>query len=211
MRHHPDKLKDLLPARDEAWAQHVVHAEGLGRMDARVLQFSVPRAARGSGRGPWTGSCRPGGFCRRQAGRRSAGAATLAGRPQSRCPSRPPSCGFPRRSLSSFSLGSHPSGGRRAGGGAAGDVLTLCVDQRGAGKQLLAQEAERRSHRRFFFKCEALFEALVEDCVPRLRRRGNAQRLNDGVQLVLALMSLSFTQVLICMCRPRMKSVSRAP
>ena len=33
-------------------------------------------------------------------------------------------------------------------GGAAGDVLTLRVDQRGAGEQLLAQEAERRSHRR---------------------------------------------------------------
>ena len=57
-----------------------------------------------------------------------------------------------------------------------------------------------------------------------------AQLFDDGVQLVLvaqppaaeklhvhphaALMSLSFwerTQVLICMCLPRMKSVSRAP
>ena len=28
--HHADELKDLLPAGDEARAQHVVHAEGLG-------------------------------------------------------------------------------------------------------------------------------------------------------------------------------------
>ena len=28
VRHHPDELKDLLPARDKARAQHVVHAEG---------------------------------------------------------------------------------------------------------------------------------------------------------------------------------------
>ena len=35
-------------------------------------------------------------------------------------------------------------------GGAAGDVLASSVDQRGAGEQLLAQEAERRSHRRLF-------------------------------------------------------------
>ena len=35
MRHHPDELKDLLPARDEARAQHVVHAEGLGGRGGR--------------------------------------------------------------------------------------------------------------------------------------------------------------------------------
>ena len=92
-------------------------------------------------------------------------------------------------------------------GGAAGDVLTLRVDQRGAGEQLLAQEAERRSHR-FFFKCKTLFKALVEHFIPRLQvvdeeegvrfpRRllvqpvqlllwqQGAQLLNDGVQLVL--------------------------
>ena len=28
VRHHPDELKDLLPAGDKARAQHVVHAEG---------------------------------------------------------------------------------------------------------------------------------------------------------------------------------------
>ena len=32
------------------------------------------------------------------------------------------------------------------GSAAGGDVLTPRVDQRGAGEQLLAQEAERRSH-----------------------------------------------------------------
>ena len=32
---HPDELKDLLPAGDEAWAQHVVHAEGLGGRGGR--------------------------------------------------------------------------------------------------------------------------------------------------------------------------------
>ena len=35
VRHHPDELKDLLPAGDEAWAQHVVHAEGLRRRGGR--------------------------------------------------------------------------------------------------------------------------------------------------------------------------------
>ena len=35
-------------------------------------------------------------------------------------------------------------------GGAAGDVFTPCVYERGAGEQLLAQEAERRSHRLLF-------------------------------------------------------------
>ena len=46
-----------------------------------------------------------------------------------------------------------------------------------------------------------------------LQQQG-AQLFDDGVQLVLALMSLSFwelTQVLICRCQPLMKSVSRAP
>ena len=33
--HHADELKDLLPARDEARAQHVVHAEGLGGRGGR--------------------------------------------------------------------------------------------------------------------------------------------------------------------------------
>ena len=33
VHHHPDKL--LLPARDEARAQHMVHAEGLGRRGGR--------------------------------------------------------------------------------------------------------------------------------------------------------------------------------
>ena len=69
--------------------------------------------SRGSGPGPSRGNCRPGGSCRRQAGRRSASAGTLPG---SRCPSRPLSCGCPRRSWSSFSLGTRPSGGRRAAG-----------------------------------------------------------------------------------------------
>ena len=35
VRHHPDELKDLLPAGDEARAQHVVHAEGLGGRGGR--------------------------------------------------------------------------------------------------------------------------------------------------------------------------------
>ena len=34
-RHHPDELKDLLPAGDKARAQHVVHAEGLGGRGGR--------------------------------------------------------------------------------------------------------------------------------------------------------------------------------
>ena len=33
--HHPDELEDLLPAGDEAWAEHVVHAEGLARRGGR--------------------------------------------------------------------------------------------------------------------------------------------------------------------------------
>ena len=36
VRHHPDEFEDLLPAGDEAWAQHVVHAEGLGGRVRRV-------------------------------------------------------------------------------------------------------------------------------------------------------------------------------
>ena len=35
VRHHADELKDLLPAGDEARAQHVVHAEGLGGRGGR--------------------------------------------------------------------------------------------------------------------------------------------------------------------------------
>ena len=35
MRHHLHELKDLLPAGDEARAQHVVHAEGLGGRGGR--------------------------------------------------------------------------------------------------------------------------------------------------------------------------------
>ena len=34
-RHHLHELKDLLPAGDEARAQHVVHAEGLGGRGGR--------------------------------------------------------------------------------------------------------------------------------------------------------------------------------
>ena len=173
MRHHPDELENLLPTGDEARAQHVVHAEGLGGRGGRrgrvvrgirellpqlqVVQDqpvavvgyaqavavakleliqaasrapvyapsgrsaqSACRARRppstSSGPGPSRGNYRPGGSCRRRAGRRSASAGTLPGLPQSRCPSRPLSCGCPRRSWSSFSLGSRPSGGRRAGG-----------------------------------------------------------------------------------------------
>ena len=35
VRHQPDELKDLLSTGDEARAQHVVHAEGLGRRGGR--------------------------------------------------------------------------------------------------------------------------------------------------------------------------------
>ena len=35
VRHHADELKDLLPAGDEARAQHAVHAEGLGGRGGR--------------------------------------------------------------------------------------------------------------------------------------------------------------------------------
>ena len=35
VRHHPDELENLLPAGDEARAQHVVHAEGLGGRGGR--------------------------------------------------------------------------------------------------------------------------------------------------------------------------------
>ena len=40
VRHHPDELKDLLPAGDEARAQHVVHAEGLGGRGGRRSRVS---------------------------------------------------------------------------------------------------------------------------------------------------------------------------
>ena len=64
-------------------------------------------------------------------------------------------------------------------GGAAGDVLTPRVDQRGAGEQLLAQEAERRSHRLLFPVRNALqsvsrtFGSLASDS----RRRGSCRVL----------------------------------
>ena len=35
VRHHPDEFENLLPAGDEARAQHVVHAEGLGGRGGR--------------------------------------------------------------------------------------------------------------------------------------------------------------------------------
>ena len=35
MRHHPDELENLLPTGDEARAQHVAHAEGLGGRGGR--------------------------------------------------------------------------------------------------------------------------------------------------------------------------------
>ena len=157
--HHADELENLLPTGDEARAQHVVHAEGLGgrggrrggvvrRVGKLLAQLQVVQnepvavvgyaqavrgfAVRGSsevgadpGRQPCAsvralgqqrpvqraqrgvnpvevaapvrGNCRPGGSCRRRAGRRSAGAGTPPGPPRSRCPSRPLSCGCPRR------------------------------------------------------------------------------------------------------------------
>ena len=45
VRHHPDELKDLLPAGDKARAQHVVHAEGLGGRGGR--RSRVVRGIRG--------------------------------------------------------------------------------------------------------------------------------------------------------------------
>ena len=64
-------------------------ARPAGRVGTFRQESPVQRQpSRGSGPGPWTGNCRPHGFCRRRAERRSAGAATLPGRPQSRCPSR---------------------------------------------------------------------------------------------------------------------------
>ena len=46
MRQHPDELEDLLPSRDEARAQHVVHAEGLGRGGGRRgAKNTTPRYA----------------------------------------------------------------------------------------------------------------------------------------------------------------------
>ena len=87
-------------------------------------------------------------------------------------------------------------------GGAAGDVLTLRVDQRGAGEQLLAQEAERRSHRRLFqvrsalrsvcgtFRSSASDSRRTGNClliqpVQLLLRQQGAELLHHGVQLVL--------------------------
>ena len=35
VRHHPDEFENLLPTKDEARAQHVVHAEGLGGRGGR--------------------------------------------------------------------------------------------------------------------------------------------------------------------------------
>ena len=92
-------------------------------------------------------------------------------------------------------------------GGAAGDVLASSVDQSGAGEQLLAQEAERRSHPRLFQVQNALQSAcrtfhsrlqvideketvgflrrLLVQPVQLLLRQQSAELLNDGVQLVL--------------------------
>ena len=42
-RHHPDKLKDLLPTGDEARAQHVVHAERAWSERRPAQQGSPPR------------------------------------------------------------------------------------------------------------------------------------------------------------------------
>ena len=39
VRHHPDKFENLLPAGDEARAQHVVHAEGLGGRGGRIREL----------------------------------------------------------------------------------------------------------------------------------------------------------------------------
>ena len=91
----------------------------------------------------------------------------------------------------------------------------------------------------FSFQCKTLFEAHVEhlilwlevvdeeeavglpsrllvDPVQLVLRQQGAQLFDDGVQLVLVAQppAVSFwelTQVLICRCRPLMKSVSRAP
>ena len=43
VRHHLQELKDLLPAGDEARAQHVVHAEGLGWERRAARRGSPPR------------------------------------------------------------------------------------------------------------------------------------------------------------------------
>ena len=177
MRHHPDKLKDLLPAGDEAWAQHVVHAEGLGGRGGRrsrvvrgvrellaqlqvvqdepVAVVGYAQTVRGLAIGgggkvgadpggqPGTsvralGQQRPVQRAQRGVnpvevaapvrGQKAVGQADLVdGEPgvalqvqglsqTSKSLSEPATCGCPRRSWSSFSLGSRPSGGRRAGG-----------------------------------------------------------------------------------------------
>ena len=155
--------------------KHVAHAEGLRRRGVRCIWELLPQlqvvqdqpvtvgavcglAIGGGGKvGADPGGSR-GGRCTRPwatmpsgvnpvevaapvRGQETVGQADF-GRRAGRCSAFAPSCGCPRRSLSSFSLGNHPDDGRLDG---CGDVLTLCVDQRGAGEQLLAQEAERRS------------------------------------------------------------------
>ena len=88
------------------------------------------------------------------------------------------------------------------------DVFTSRVYERGAGEQLLAQEAERAAPIGFSFQCKTLFEAHVEhlilwlevvdeeeavglpsrllvDPVQLVLRQQGAELFDDGVQLVL--------------------------
>ena len=62
-------------------------------------------------------------------------------------------------------------------GGAARNILTLRVDQRGAGEQLLAQEAERRSHRLLSPEQNALRSAsrTFRSSASGSRRKGNCR------------------------------------
>ena len=65
VRHHPDELEDLLPARDEARAQRVVHAEGLAARRGSPTRRGIAGAAPG---------CSESAGCRR---RRRSGVVSL--------------------------------------------------------------------------------------------------------------------------------------
>ena len=62
-------------------------------------------------------------------------------------------------------------------GGAAGDIFAFRVDQRGTSEQLLAQEAERRSHRLLFPVRNALQSACrtFHSSASGSRQRGNCR------------------------------------
>ena len=211
VRHHLHELKDLLPAGDEARAQRVVHAEGLGGRGGRcgrvvrgirelLPQLHVvqdePVAVVGNAQAVGGLAVGGGGKVGADPGGQPRARVRALGqqRPVQRAQRgvNPVELAAPIRREETVgqvdlvdgepgvaSAGTYLKVAVRAGhplaavhvdrchafskeaarstddgldgcdGGAAGDVFTPRVDERRASEQLLAQEAERRSHRRF--------------------------------------------------------------